>query len=385
MSKLHEQDSSRFNLSLPSGQAANFRYIYQPIVKSNTIRLLTLLPHSSTNPRDHIFAFLSLSDGSHSIRPDYKKTVSRAFLESTTAMIETSKRLNAICFGYKPEFLSVSRTDRSSDEIIPSWVPDWSSPRCFHAEISPLTEKQNFKASLQRTISDTLSDTFPSRWPWLMRLGGVMFDRITHAFPRIVTVSPDWKSKVLTWLPEILNRVDYPTREVICDVVWRNLLKDASRDVFTKYLSGRIPESERHQYRELFCHWCEHEIDLNDIAEVQSGATLHEIHQSDKVPDIQAFEEILATSLNGSIAFTTERGYIGLTLGSVKLGDRISIVSGASLPLLLRYEGQHFRGWKAPTSVDGWHTLAGASYVHGIMDGEVMKTAESKDETIFLV
>jgi hypothetical protein len=35
--------------------------------------------------------------------------------------------------------------------------------------------------------------------------------------------------------------------------------------------------------------------------------------------------------------------------------------------------------------VDGWHTLAGASYFHGIMDGEVMKRTEFKDEAIFLV
>jgi len=69
----------------------------------------------------------------------------------------------------------------------------------------------------------------------------------------------------------------------------------------------------------------------------------------------------------------------------VKLGDRISVVSGASVPLLLRYERQNFRGWGAPTGVDGWHTLVGASYVHGIMDGEIMERAEFKDETIFLV
>jgi len=245
-----------------------------------------------TDPRDHIFALLGLSDESCSIRPDYAKTVSRVFLESTTTMIKTSKRLNVICFGFSPEFLSVSRTDRRADEIIPSWVPDWSS---FHfSETIQLADGNFFKASLRRTISDTLFDTFPSAWPWLMRLRGVMFDKITHAFPKIVTISPDWKSKVFIWLPEILNRVEYPTREVVFDVVWRSLLKDGSRNVISKSFSGRIPESERHQYRELFRHWYEHEIDLTDMAEAQSVATLNEIHRSSGIPDIQAFEEILA-------------------------------------------------------------------------------------------
>jgi hypothetical protein len=337
-----------------------------------------------TDPRDHIFALLSLSDGGCSIRPDYTKIVSRVFLESTTAMIKTSKRLDVICLGYSPEFLSVSRTDRRSDEIIPSWVPDWSSPHRF-AETYPLIREGYFKASLGRTISDTLPDTFPSKWPWLMRLRGVMFDRIATTFPKIATVSPDWKSEVLAWLPEILNRVEYPTGEVVFDVVWRTLLKDMSRDAITKYVGCRIPEKEKHWYRELFHHWCEDKIDLANMGEAESVATLNKICHFDGIPDIQVFEESLTTSLNECIVFITERGYIGLTVGSVKLGDRICVVSGAPIPLLLRYEGQQFRGLRAPTGVDGWHTLAGASYVHGIMDGEVMERAEFKNEGIFLI
>jgi len=327
-----------------------------------------------TDPRDHIFAFISLSDGSCSIRPDYKKTVSRVYLESTTALIKTYKSLRKIYSGYSPEILNVSRTDRRSDEIIPSWVPDWSSDRSS-VETHPFL-KSYFKASLGRRLPDTLTDTFPSEWPWLMRLRGVMFDKIATTFPRIATNSPGWKSEVLAWLPEILDRVEYPTGEAVFDAVWTTLLKDIARGPISKRSESRLLEGERPQYRELFRHWCQQEIDHSNMGGAESDAT---------PADIQAFNGILAKSLNEYIVFITKRGYIGLTMGPVKRDDRLYVVSGATVPLLLRNEGQNFRRWWAPAAVNGWHTLVGASYVHGIMDGEVMKMAEFKEERIFLV
>jgi hypothetical protein len=152
--------------------------------------------------------------------------------------------------------------------------------------------------------------------------------------------------------------------------VWRTLLKDLSRDPITKLHAGeRIPESERPRYRELFRHWCGQEIELSNITEA----------------DIEVFDQFLAKSLNEHIVFITDRGYIGLTLGSVKRDDRLYVVAGATVPFLLRKEEQNFRDWSAPTNMGLWHTLVGGSYVHGIMDGEVMKMAELKNELICLV
>jgi hypothetical protein len=318
-----------------------------------------------TDPRDHIFAFLSLSDGSCPIRPDYTKTISRVYLESTTALIKSSKSLKNLYSGYNPEIFNASRTDRRSDEIIPSWVPDWSSHRSS-VEIDAFAGN-SYTASMGRRLPDNLSDTFPPEWPWLMRLRGVMFDTVASVFPKIATTSPGWKYEVLAWLPKILN--EYPTGEVVSDAVWRTLLKDLSRDPITKHENKRILESERPRYRELFRHWCGQEIDLSNITEA----------------DIQVFHQFLAKSLNEHVVFITKTGYIGLTLGSVKQDDRLYVVSGATVPLLLRDAGKTFTGWWAPINVGCWHTLVGGSYVHGVMDGEVTKMAELKNELLFLV
>lgn len=53
----------------------------------------------------------------------------------------------------------------------------------------------------------------------------------------------------------------------------------------------------------------------------------------------------------------TENGYMALVPEETQLGDRMALLTGGRLPLVLRPYKHHF-------------TLFGPCYVHGIMDGE---------------
>jgi hypothetical protein len=66
--------------------------------------------------------------------------------------------------------------------------------------------------------------------------------------------------------------------------------------------------------------------------------------------------------------FATERGYIGIGPSWAEMGDNISIMSGGSVPLLIR---------ENDTNQDGElvHKLVGECYVHGIMNGEAVEMA----------
>jgi hypothetical protein len=335
-----------------------------------------------TDPRDYIFAFISLANVSCSVQPDYTKTVSRVFLESTTAMIQRTKTLNVICQSYNSEH-SVSRPDRRSDEIIPSWVPDWSSRSSFETLISPQWDK-TFKTSLNTKIGP---HTFNPERPWLMRLRGVEIGSISNIFPRILTASADWKSEVLRWLPQLFDRIKYPTGEVVFDVVWRTLLKDRVRNSASRFPTGRIPKTEEHSYRVLFRDWYENTVDPINKRETEFLETTSSTILTDDTINMQVFAEALEKSLNECTIFISTTGYIGLTAGSAELGDRICVVFGAPVPLLLRYDGGSFRCDRT-TEKSIWNILVGCAYVHGIMDGEVMeamKRGEVKDEEIFLV
>jgi len=349
--------------------------------------LLTILQNFKTKycsePRDNIYAFLNLStNGGCHIRPDYTKTVSSVFLESTTALIQESRNLSVIC-NSGPEFCPVSRLSQNPDEIIPSWVPDWSSHSSFEPIIEIYEGKSRFKASSTVTISP---HTFTPSKPWQMKLRGVIFDTIAQVFPRILTASMDWKTCLLTWLPEALGRSEYPTREEISDVVWKVLLKDTQRSRIGYRRDLRIHKDDEANYRERFSAWREHAIDPVHPREEELGIYFRSNYLNSDVLDAQEFARVLAASVNGYALFTTQKGYIGLTAGSAEVGDRISVVHGAPVPLILRYIGKRFRG--KYVSMAGWSALVGSAYVHGIMDGEVMETlqkGEVKEKDIFLI
>jgi hypothetical protein len=63
--------------------------------------------------------------------------------------------------------------------------------------------------------------------------------------------------------------------------------------------------------------------------------------------------------------FVSERGYIGLLTTNAEPGDEIWVLSGCSIPLLLR------------AGNGGRRTLVGECYVHGIMYGEAVEDLES--------
>jgi hypothetical protein len=62
--------------------------------------------------------------------------------------------------------------------------------------------------------------------------------------------------------------------------------------------------------------------------------------------------------------FITEKGYLGLGPGYMELGDQVTILFGGETPFILRKFEDHFK-------------LIGESYIHGIMEGEVIQLWEA--------
>ncbi|KAN0120202.1 Heterokaryon incompatibility protein (HET) domain containing protein [Hyaloscypha variabilis] len=57
--------------------------------------------------------------------------------------------------------------------------------------------------------------------------------------------------------------------------------------------------------------------------------------------------------------FITEKGYLGLGPGHMEVGDQVTVLFGGNTPFILRKFEDHFK-------------LTGESYIHGIMEGEVI-------------
>jgi hypothetical protein len=69
--------------------------------------------------------------------------------------------------------------------------------------------------------------------------------------------------------------------------------------------------------------------------------------------------------------FRTLQGYVGLGHAQAKVGDTVCLLSGCSVPVILRL-------------CDGGYKVVVEAYVHGIMDGEAWEFGDSKLEETFI-
>lgn len=76
-------------------------------------------------------------------------------------------------------------------------------------------------------------------------------------------------------------------------------------------------------------------------------------------PRVQYFADAVTRAVLGRRFFITRKGRIGLGPPEIQLGDRVVVLKGCSVPLILRIEGNHM-------------VVVGESYVSGIMNGEVL-------------
>lgn len=74
----------------------------------------------------------------------------------------------------------------------------------------------------------------------------------------------------------------------------------------------------------------------------------------------------------------------------MKVGDRIYIARGASVPLVIRPTAgdKTYADVKSELGVPTFYKFVGGSYVDGIMDGEVLEMIDGvnlKEETVYLI
>lgn len=76
----------------------------------------------------------------------------------------------------------------------------------------------------------------------------------------------------------------------------------------------------------------------------------------------------MVTRSSGRKYFVSQQGYLGVGPMTTLQGDVSAIMFGMNIPLVLRpVGGDHYQ-------------IVGEAYVHGIMDGEVMKDSHAVQE-----
>jgi hypothetical protein len=117
------------------------------------------------------------------------------------------------------------------------------------------------------------------------------------------------------------------------------------------------------------------------LTEQVSGlkATMNETSLWEKLSDESGYIAMLATC-SGRKLFVTKKGYIGIGLEGTETGNEIFVLSGARLPFLLS------RAEEPPgiELVGPAYNMVGASYVHGIENGEVLREGGFRWKGIYI-
>ena len=354
------------------------------------------------DPRDKIFALCGLFRELEIPfpNPDYSKSIEDVYREAVVASIEYDKNI----------YILYHVPSEKRRKYLASWVPDWAEQGFSEEDGRYGVLRGRFAASGSSAHKFVFSEDKKK-----LILAGKIIDEViicaqplpnmdhTHAelrdlrtgngsamqLDRYFEVFNNTFKILKTWL-DISQWSDYPTGE-------------SSQSAFQRTLVNDSPDrNERATSDNSFLKWYKiAKLDELDVIEER----LRQLNLADQVPKQHHFREaylrtckdmigdakIAFFSLQGSAIhfhtdamiwsakkclFRTENDYIGTASdplpSRIRAGDKIALVSGLEMPLLLRPEQD---GYKLITHV----------YVHGVMHGEKWPESNRGLEDIVLL
>ncbi|KAJ5986574.1 hypothetical protein N7451_010939 [Penicillium sp. IBT 35674x] len=374
----------------------------------------------ATDPRDKIFALIGLLPENCPERvlfkPDYTVNVKQLFLHVAKTFLVTSQRLDVLTARSSlPDFLVpvLGREPGHFGFDGPSWVPNWKSLQIWQVnsiwisdfspfktlnwyartrllkqrpghestgpETIPMESLQVFNASLHDIspfpfefsehgeilqIRGLTVDTVEEvGQPWSLGLAALKAynpanskESKQNAHDAQVAIIEQWKS-----IARLDTETDYTfTGQSRNEAFWRTMFLDRYRSTHTHdrlYHICRIPaQVKENEAIDMFSPGgiiCDFPP---QTADDELGLVYFLRHE---VTEMWAFANVNLHCADLSL-FRTAKGYIGVGHPNMQPGDKVTILLGAPVPLVLR-------------EYEEGHLLIGQSYVHGIMDGEFLQ------------
>ncbi|KXH66391.1 hypothetical protein CSAL01_10006 [Colletotrichum salicis] len=304
----------------------------------------------ASDQRDYVFSLLGLvsPDSSPAIPVQYNK-------DWQTIRTEVAK---ACLIYYGPRILSFAGSGGvhyAAASLIrkPSWAPDWSSKylaQPLHApSLFMVRGKNREKAyTASGSLSQSLSAAFLEENRFVIRLSlkAIRVGKIVkqgRTFGRFNELKSDEADGIRASLLDLwLDDLDailagtptvYNTDEALREALWRTPIAD----------------------REFAYNW---------ETERASGEMFlsYQALRHRKVSEGLKYVNVAIAKLLGRQPFVTDGGYIGLAPLASSLDDEVWIILGADAPFII-----------SSRSLDKCSQIVGEAYVHGIMDGELLK------------
>ncbi|OAL43523.1 hypothetical protein IQ07DRAFT_580167 [Pyrenochaeta sp. DS3sAY3a] len=280
----------------------------------NSIVLLEYARNSEcSEPRDKVFALLGLFPYafSRNIKPQYTLPVQEVYKQAFFAYVEGTSSLDPFLYA----------GNRSS----PSWLPDWSARTGVHGLPSASVASGHSAAQVTPVGKNTLEVT------------GVLHDTIED---------------VLTDLPQDHSRfIATAARFFGVDAQPNSIYQTGTSNLeaFAWVLTcGELQEQ-----------WDDADIHPSMAETLRIIASSQDASQETS-RDIGPFWKNQLLRIRDKTFFKTRNGFFGVGKGTSQPNDKVCVLLGCPLPVILR-----------ETSPNE-HQLVGCAYVHGIMDAETL-------------
>ncbi|KAF7505253.1 hypothetical protein GJ744_001116 [Endocarpon pusillum] len=288
------------------------------------------------DPRDKVFSVLSLlsMDFQASFYPDYLQPIPKVYASAVRSYVQHSGNLHTLS--------SCCLSMHASVRGLPSWVPDWGQPfeMSYLGGYSAKDIDYNFRASgdssALASFSEDLQFLTVSGWNIdtvndnRLQRGGKDFE---YSYDEGSGHGPccSWDiHKIVTELEKSDKAVHTRKRESLLKAVFYALIVD--RDPIRGKRRQNLRLIKQHGKMWPDC--------LDDyLAQVR----------------LWTQERSLVSSPGG---------YVGLAPSCTLPGDKICVLYGFHAPVILR------------PGIDGSYTFVGDAYVHALMDGEVVASAD---------
>jgi hypothetical protein len=352
----------------------------------------------TTDPRDAIYALLNLandadasskSDLQEAIIPDYGRSLLNVFTDFVSHCFRQSKSLDIICRPWAPvsrsndrEQIVHSQADPSLVHRVPSWIasrddlpfgnPSWRVSRQMHGKSLVGYSRKRLYNAHYNTVPVAKIDH-----DGVLHARGIYLCEINQRSTRMADAI------VLKECLDILGVISRDQQSHLIDLpeaIWRTLCGD--RDA-----KGEPAPSI---YRIAMFHLIERCSELPKTGDGQdpegnerviSSIDVEGLLNTELPEDLVEFLQVVRDVVWNRRTFrsnTKGKTIVGLIPQHARIGDKICILHGCSVPVVLR---QH-------TSSDPKHPkglywqLIGEAYVHGVMDGEAMcsYSADLEDE-----
>lgn len=307
-----------------------------------------LLHSECADARDRIYGILSQLrdiDTALGLVPDYTKTVTEVYVDLASRHISHFKDLTIL----------TQCELRDSDLVLPSWVPDWSTP------LNTLTPHFVTPVVLDRMPSATfISDGR------LLRAYGVCCGRISHIaqFEENVMFSAGDAGT----LREIQRLFPPPGLVAINDrepynSTGETLVEEYCCTLCMDNFSERWhpPSPQQSSYRESI------ELLTAIVGPVNSSDEF--LRELMSWPRVAMYCAQVREACTSRCLFVTEDGHIGLAPRLAEVGDDVFVLFGCIKPMILRRRTSEVSSTPGP-GAQVHHRVVGECYAHGLMQGQ---------------